>query len=105
MNNKDNQAVAAKGFKDFIELMSKASLALNVEFSVTNEDDDMIDFEMDGYHFSLSWGEILKDWIGDIRVWAVEYQLAVYHTINNFSRDNPPEEVDTTLLDSTSIRV
>ena len=83
--------------KLFVESLKLACKILKREFIVNDQDSEFINFEIDKYRFTMHVGEEEQK-IGFKSVTNELYSLCVWHTINNYSRDTPPEDVDTQLI-------
>ncbi len=97
----DRAEQAAKGIADFTKTMTYGANRLKRNFVVTDSDADGVSFTLDGYSFTLSWGETTKPAIGR-SVWIVQYTLCIWSETSG-GRWNPPEAVDTTLITNQSI--
>lgn len=92
---------AKKGMDGLIHTLEKVSPTLSIEFKVTDRNEEQVTFDLDGIPFTLTWGECPTPGIGGVR-WDVIYQLCVWHTTMG-TRHEPPEEIDTTLIDSRCV--
>jgi hypothetical protein len=102
MTEEQRQTVARVGFATFIQVMTKASEHLGMEFKVRKEDEERIDFDLDGYQFTLGWGEVVRQSIDGGR-WVVQYTLSTWHMENMNSRWSPPELVDREVMVGQSV--
>jgi hypothetical protein len=90
--------IAAKGMKDFVDTMKLGAERLKRNLVITDTDADCVNFTVDNYPFTLSWGETTRPSIGRA-VWIVQYTLCIWNETQG-SRWNPPETIDTTLITS-----
>jgi len=103
MNNYEkSQRTALLGFSTFFETMLKVSPKLGVEFKMQERDADQLDFSLDGFAFTLSWDTVQAQTIGRT-VPVAEFTLCIWHTEYAFSRQHPPENIDTTLIETRDI--
>jgi hypothetical protein len=95
------QEQAKREMDCLVHTLEQVAPKLNLEFKVTDRDDDQVSFDLDGIPFTLGWGEAPRGGRGAGR-WVVLYTLCVWHTTMG-SRTEPPETIDTILLDSQHI--
>lgn len=94
---------AEKGMEKLVQTLKEVCPMLDMTFEVTEQDEDQVSFNIDRIPFSLSWGECPAAGIGGM-MWRVVYQLCVWYTTMG-TRHDPPETIDTTLVDSAYVGV
>ena len=81
--------------------MEKAAGRLGVTYTETDKGEEQISFSLDGYRFTLTWGEV-PQWEFGRETYRVNYQLSIWYTTPG-NRHSPPESVDTVLCDFGNI--
>jgi len=99
--NESLEVTAVKGLEEFASAMVRLAPKNDRCFERTQHDEELVSFNLDGYAFTLSWGEVNKPSIGRT-VPVVQFSLCIWHTVGG-GRWHPPEDVDTTLIESQSI--
>jgi len=77
---------------------------LKYEFKVTEQDGDHIDFEINNYPFTVTWGDYYEPASSMVTgmTWVIKYTLSIWNTTAG-DRNNPPESIDTELITSKYI--
>jgi hypothetical protein len=101
MMNDTLEVRAAKGIAEFVSAMIRLAPKHERCFERTDEDADQVSFNLDGYPFTFSWGEATTKGIGRL-IPTVKFSLCIWHTTPG-SRHSPPESIDTTLIESSSV--
>ena len=92
---------AREGFDILVKNLKATCPHLKRDFRVADRDDTSMNFSIDRYAFTLAWEPTTRKGIG--RDYDVpEYGLYIWHTVGG-SYWNPPEAVDTTLIETQSI--
>ena len=93
---------AKKGFETFkVDMPKLCEMMGDHHFSITDADDEQIEFEVGNYPFSLTWSEGKRRSIGR-KVPIVLFQLIVWGQTAG-GRWHPPEWIDTQLSENQGV--
>jgi len=100
--NRHLEKTAETGFILFVRTLIAASKHFEYELEITDNNSDEVSFSLNGYPYTLTWGEgVAQKFRTTIPV--VEYQLSAWHTTPG-GRWYPPEDVDVTLLTTRCVQ-
>lgn len=99
--NEAPEIQAVKLMDDFVATITRLAPKLGRSLVITEKDGDQVSFELGDYPFTLSWEVVETPSIGRT-VPVVKFALCIWHLAPG-GYWHPPESVDTTLVEKTSI--
>ena len=99
--NESLESNAAGGLEEFASAILRLAPKHDRQVGITDRDADQVSFHLDGYPFTLSWEVFNRPCIGRT-VPVVQFALCIWHQTHGSYWD-PPEDVDTTLVESQSV--
>ena len=99
--NEAPEVRAAKMMEEFASAITRLAPKHERTLNITERSEEEVSFELDNYPFTFTWGVVDRPSI--VRtIPVVQFSLCIWHTVGG-GRWHPPEDVDTTLIESQSV--
>lgn len=95
------QQQVKKNFDYFGEFMPKLADMMGRVYLFQSRDEEIFDFELSGFKFTVSWETVEKQALGRT-IAQVQFTLSVWHSVGG-GRWHPPETVDVEIVKNVNI--